>query len=177
MEPQSAPPLTDRASIEDIVIRAARLDDCEGISALADLPGYRWGTLSLPYQPPQTTRKRLEADGPGNVSLVVELNGRIIGNGRIDCLQGRRAHVGVLGIGLHDAFQGRGIGTRLMQELLSVADNWLNLSRIELTVYADNAPAIALYQRHGFALEGTHRAFAFRGGSFADAHAMARLKA
>ncbi len=57
-----------------------------------------------------------------------------------------------------------------------VADDWLNLKRIELTVYTDNAPAIALYKRNGFEIEGTHRDFAFRGGSFVDAHAMARIK-
>jgi putative acetyltransferase len=45
-----------------------------------------------------------------------------------------------------------------------------------LTVYVDNAPAIALYKRNGFEIEGTHREFAFRGGAFADAHAMARIK-
>jgi putative acetyltransferase len=40
----------------------------------------------------------------------------------------------------------------------------------------DNAPAIALYKRNGFEIEGTHRDFAFRGGSFVDAYAMARIK-
>ena len=38
------------------------------------------------------------------------------------------------------------------------------------------APAIALYKRHGFETEGTHREFAFRGGAFVDAYAMARIK-
>jgi putative acetyltransferase len=32
-----------------------------------------------------------------------------------------------------------------------------------------------LYERHGFVLEGTHRAYAFRHGRYVDAHAMARL--
>ena len=113
---------------------------------------------------------------PGNVSLVVEHGGRIVGNGGFECLQGRRSHVAYLGMGLHDDFHGRGIGSRLLRELIMIAEDWLNLRRIELTVYVDNAPAIALYKRNGFEIEGTHRDFAFRNGAFVDAHAMARIK-
>ncbi len=172
----TAQPVSDPPASDPIVIRAARPSDCEGIAALANLPGYRWGTLRLPYQTAEATRKWMESNPPGNVSLVVEQDGRIVGNGGLDRLQGRRSHVAGLGMGLHDSFCGRGIGSRLLRELLSVADDWLNLRRIELTVYVDNAPALALYQRNGFEIEGTHRDFAFRGGSFADAYAMARIK-
>ncbi len=65
----------------------------------------------------------------------------------------------------------------MLRELIEIADDWLNLRRIELTVYVDNARAIALYERHGFEIEGTHRDYAFRGGAFVDAYAMARVKA
>jgi len=133
--------------------------------------------LRLPYQPPEATRKWLEGISPtNNVSLVVEKDSRIIGNGGFERHQGRRSHVAYLGMGLHDDFHGRGIGSRLRRELIMVADDWLNLKRIELTVYVDNAPAIALYKRNGFEIEGMHRDFAFRGGAFADAYAMARIK-
>jgi len=63
----------------------------------------------------------------------------------------------------------------LMLAALELADNWLNVLRIELTVYADNAAAIALYERHGFQIEGRLRAYALRGGRYVDALAMARL--
>ena len=39
----------------------------------------------------------------------------------------------------------------------------------------DNQHAIALYQKYGFEIEGTHRAFAFRAGQYADGLSMARL--
>lgn len=57
-----------------------------------------------------------------------------------------------------------------------MADRWLNLTRLELTVYTDNAPAVRLYEKYGFGLEGTHQQYAFRDGAFVDAYAVARLR-
>ena len=81
-----------------------------------------------------------------------------------------------LGIGVHDAWTGRGIGTALLATLLETADDWLGLRRIELMVYADNAHAIALYERFGFAREGLMRCHSFRAGRYVDTLAMARLR-
>jgi L-phenylalanine/L-methionine N-acetyltransferase len=159
-----------------LVIRAARPSDCEEIAAIACLPGVRWGTLRLPHQSPEETRKLLESRPTGNVALVVLRGGKIVANGGLERFSGRRAHAASLGMGVHDDHRSQGIGSRLLAELLDIADDWLNLRRIELSVYVDNAPAIALYRRNGFEIEGTHRDFAFRGGSFVDAHAMARVK-
>ena len=47
---------------------------------------------------------------------------------------------------------------------------------IELTVYVDNAPAVAVYQKLGFEIEGTGRKYALRNGEYVDAYFMARLK-
>jgi putative acetyltransferase len=63
-----------------------------------------------------------------------------------------------------------------MEALLDLAFNWLGLQRIELTVYADNAPAVHLYQKFGFEIEGTARAYALRHGELVDAHHMAHLR-
>ncbi len=54
----------------------------------------------------------------------------------------------------HDQWQGRGVGRALMEAAVDLADNWLSLTRLELTVFADNAPAIRLYERVGFEVEG-----------------------
>ena len=63
-----------------------------------------------------------------------------------------------------------------MVAMLNMTDNWLNITRVEMEVYVDNAPAIALYKKFGFVIEGTRPMFAFREGGYADAHMMGRLK-
>jgi putative acetyltransferase len=40
----------------------------------------------------------------------------------------------------------------------------------------DSVAAIHLYEKCGFVIEGTARAFALRGGEYVDAHTMARLR-
>jgi len=45
-----------------------------------------------------------------------------------------------------------------------------------LEVYTDNEPAIRLYKKFGFVVEGTLKQFAFRDGQFVDVHTMARLR-
>ena len=77
---------------------------------------------------------------------------------------------------VRDDWQGTGVGTALMEAALDLADNWLNLTRVELTVYTDNEAGIALYRKFGFEIEGTHRRFAFRGGEYVDAYSMARIR-
>ncbi|WP_425376416.1 GNAT family N-acetyltransferase [Rhizobium sullae] len=169
--PSERPP-----AMAGLTIRALRASDIEAVTALINLPGFRFGTLRLPYQTVEETRKRFENTGPGHVSLVAELNGQVVGDAGMTRYHGRRSHVASLGMGVHDDFAGEGIGSALLAELIDTADNWLNIKRLELTVYTDNAAAIALYKKFGFEQEGVLKAFAFRAGSYADAYTMARVR-
>ena len=63
-----------------------------------------------------------------------------------------------------------------MVAAVDLADNWLNLLRLELGVYTDNEPAIRLYKKVGFVVEGTLLKYTYRAGQYVDVVTMARLK-
>ncbi|GAB4416140.1 MAG: GNAT family N-acetyltransferase [Bacteroidia bacterium] len=68
----------------------------------------------------------------------------------------RIRHTVSIGIGVIAAYQRRGIGTWLFEELEAWA--WKrDISRLELLVAAENKPAISLYRKMGFQIEGTKR--------------------
>ncbi|MBB3133399.1 putative acetyltransferase [Rhizobium pisi] len=168
----------DRARLPDgVVVRAVRLSDAEEVTDLINLPGVRAGTLRPPYQTVEEVRKHMENPSPGALNLVVTLNGKIVGSCGLNRLAGRRQHVASIGMGVHDDFTGRGFGRVLLGAMVDAADDWLDVKRLELTVYTDNDVAIRLYEKFGFEKEGLLRSFGYRAGQYVDAYTMARLRA
>lgn len=163
-------------ALPGLIVRAACADDVRALCEMANEPGYRFGTLRPPFQTLETTRRWFDALGTNDLMLVAELDGQVVGSGGLHRQTGRRTHAGLIGMGVRDSWQRRGIGTALLGALVDSADNWLDIRRLELTVYADNVPAIALYERFGFELEGRMRAHSFRAGSYVDTLLMARLR-
>ncbi|MBX4928800.1 GNAT family N-acetyltransferase [Rhizobium binae] len=167
----------DRARLPDgVVVRAVRLSDAEEITDLINLPGYRAGTLRPPYQRVEEVRKNMENPSPGALNLVITVDGRIVGNCGLNRLGGRRQHVASIGMGVHDDFTGRGFGRILLAAMIVAADDWLDIKRLELTVYTDNNTAIRLYEKFGFEKEGLLRSFGYRAGQYVDAYTMARIR-
>lgn len=160
-----------------IVVRRAVMDDAEGVCATMAAPRARAGTLQLPFPNAEMWRKRIAEFAVDDYLLVAEVDGEVVANLGLHAAgkSPRRRHVGHLGMAVRDDWQRRGVGSALLAAALDLADRWLNYRRLELTVYTDNAAALALYRKFGFAIEGTHREFAFRDGRYVDAHAMARL--
>lgn len=83
----------------------------------------------------------------------------------------------VLGIAIGDkAFWNGGYGTDAMRVLCRFGFEMMNLHRIELEVYADNARAIHVYEKVGFQIEGTRRQAMFKFGRYQDVHVMGLLE-
>ena len=160
-----------------ISVRAREPRDIEAVHEVMNCPGVVRGTMQLPLRSLEGRREQYSRPLPDGHSLVAELDGRVVGQLGLHLAQApRRRHAGNIGMAVHDDFQGRGVGSALLSAMIDLADNWLNLHRIELEVYADNAHGIHLYEKFGFVTEGIFRDFAFREGAYVDACAMARVR-
>ena len=159
-------------------IRRAQSDDYEAVCKIFEGPKAIGGTLQLPFPSVDVWRKRLAEPTEGSFSLLACVKDEVVGQLGLHTFPNlpRRRHVGELGMAIRDDWQGRGAGSALLQAAVDFADKWLNLSRLELDVYTDNQPAIALYKKFGFVIEGTHHRFAYRDGGYVDAYMMARLR-
>ncbi|AYF48937.1 GNAT family N-acetyltransferase [Pseudomonas fluorescens] len=160
-----------------IVIQRFGETHLEGVAALYNDPAVCRQVLQMPFQSVEAWRNKLVTDNERRLQLVAVHGGEVIGQlGLEHYPRVRRAHVGSFGMGVAPAWQGKGVGSRLLAAALDVADNWMNLRRVELTVYADNETAHHLYRKFGFEVEGRMRDYALRDGVFVDTLSMARLR-
>jgi len=161
-----------------ISIRRTEPSDYEALYQIFSCPQVIWGTLQLPFPSRETWRKRLAEPREGSFNLVACEGPEVVGHLNVHTypLRPRRQHVGQIGMAVHDDWQGKGVGSSLMQAAVDVADNWLNLRRLGLEVFTDNDSAVQLYKKFGFVIEGTSLQYAYRDGQYVDVYIMARLK-
>jgi len=161
-----------------ITVRRAEPNDYETLHRIFSGPKAVRGTLQLPLPSVELWRKRLSSMSENDYSLVACADGEVVGELSLHTspTRWRVRHAGEIGMAVRDDRQGKGVGTALMEAALDLADNWLNLTRIALTVYTDNKAALALYKKFGFEIEGTHRRYAFRDGGYVDAYSIARIR-
>ena len=81
-----------------------------------------------------------------------------------------------LGIMMHSNYKGQGYGFEGMKLVLNFAFNNLSLNRIYLEVVVWNKPAIGLYSKLGFKMEGKHRKAFFSKNKIFDKLSFGLLK-
>lgn len=114
----------------------------------------RWGM-------PPYNRERLEKGWLSNlqnyISLVAFYNDKIVGHAQIFKFPHPRLKAtSDLFVYLHQDFHSVGLGTAMLSKLIEFAKKE-GLHRIGLTVVADNKPAMRLYEKFGFKIEGVKR--------------------
>lgn len=156
-------------------IRLLESRDFEQLHALYSERDAYFNTLQLPYQSVEHWQQKMSRHG--HTSLVAVRGEKLLGQISIELASSiRRRHVATLGMGVTASARGQGVGAILVRAAIEVCESWANVSRIELEVYTDNTPGIALYKKCGFVIEGTCRRYAYRDGAFVDVHIMARIK-
>ncbi len=169
--------MTDTDAIK-FTIRRAEPSDYLAVARIVEGPKAIWGTLQLPYPSAEMWRKRLAEPLDGYYGLLACVGSEVVGELGLltNPSRPRRKHAATLFMCVRDDWQGKGAGTALMQAACDLADRWLNITRLELEVFVDNEPAIRLYKKFRFAIEGTLVCFAYRDGAYVDTYTMARLR-
>jgi ribosomal protein S18 acetylase RimI-like enzyme len=133
--------------------------------------------LAFLEAPPLARLRRFVLDGlRAGISQFVAVDGtRVVGwCDVVPKAQETLRHSGTLGMGVATSHRGIGVGTALLRATLEGAFA-RGLTRIELVVRTDNEPAIELYRRHGFEVEGRLRRYIVVDGAACEALLMARL--
>jgi RimJ/RimL family protein N-acetyltransferase len=149
----------------------------EEVHRVLDIVARERKFLSYLEAPPlaQSREFVLEMIAKGNPIFVAVVDDKVVG--WCDVVRVERpvhAHVGVLGMGLLPPHRGKGHGTELIKAVVADAHR-AGISRVELTVHADNHWAIGLYEKVGFVREGVRRDAVCIDGRFIDSILMAKL--
>ncbi|HEV2582278.1 MAG TPA: GNAT family N-acetyltransferase [Ktedonobacteraceae bacterium] len=120
---------------------------------------------------------QMNLDTPGNLVIVAEAEGEMIGMLNFHSQHRRRvAHTGELGMSVHQAWRDRGVGRALLLVLLAWAEQHPLLEKVCLQVFATNTRAIALDTSLGFQEEGRQvRDIKLESGEYVDVFLMARF--
>jgi putative acetyltransferase len=136
-----------------VLIREFRIEDKEKLIET-------YGSLSaeaLRWALPPYTRERIErwlSNLQNLIALVAFYKDKIVGHAQIYKFpHSRRKGASSTMIYLHQDFHNVGLGTAMLTRLIELAKKE-GLHRIGLQVIADNKPAIHLYKKFGFKIEG-----------------------
>lgn len=163
----------------NFMIRPVEERDARDINVIRRSPDVAINLIALPSESIQQNleflSKQTQDDHLFVAETVNENKTLVIGLAGLHVKKlARQRHSAILGLMVHGDFQGKGVGTKLMETLVDLADNWLLLKRLELTVYTDNLFAIKLYENFGFVKEGTMKYAVVRRGELTDSLMMAR---
>jgi RimJ/RimL family protein N-acetyltransferase len=111
--------------------------------------------------PPTTEEERVfvaTAAAAGGVVFIAVENAAIVG--LLDIWPGQKPydrHVCHFGMSVARERRGQGIGGQLVAAAIERCRSWPTTCRLELEVVSWNAPAISLYEKFGFVVEGAKR--------------------
>lgn len=160
-----------------VTIRPATAADADAICTIHNQGIVdRVATLDTTLRTPEGTRGWLAARGPRHPVIVAELDDAIAGWASLNTFNARTAydHVADFSVYVERSWRGKGIGRRLLEELVELART-IGYHKMVLAAMADNAAGLALYMRAGFARVGVYREQGLLDGRWVDVVIMEKL--
>lgn len=153
-------------------LRPWRTDDAADLSAVAGDPAvWRWMSDHFPHPYTLAHAQAWVTDGHrtfGGTNVAVAFEGRAVGGAGWVQGQGPQRCNAEIGYYLAPAHWGRGIGTAVVGELLRLALQGPEVTRVYAPIHAGNAASAGVLRRNGFVREGLQRLAAFKAGRVID---------
>lgn len=113
---------------------------------------------------------------PNEAMIMCIVDGKVVGNCEISVFKGiKTRHRASIGIALISDFWNQGIGTKMMEELIRLAESREDVMQIELEFVEGNARARHLYEKMGFRITGVHpNAIRLKDGTLLNCYTMIR---
>ena len=94
---------------------------------------------------------------PNEAMIMCVVDGRVVGNCEISFFRGMKTrHRASIGIALISEFWNQGIGTKMFEEMIRLAETREEVTQLELEFVEGNARARHLYEKMGFRIAGVH---------------------
>lgn len=146
---------------KNLVVRKAMVEDTEEILNISNQVAgetnnltYSSGEYYMTYDQQYTYISKLK-DSKNSCFLVALVDGKVVGSLTfLSSSRKRLEHRGEMGIAVLKDYWGIGIGKSLIDNFLQWAKSNEITRKIDLLVREDNIPAIGLYLKFGFQIEG-----------------------
>lgn len=115
------------------------------------------------------------ADPPLRLSWMAEDEGELVGHAQL-ALDWRNGNATLSRVAIAPAARGRRLAAPMLEQVIEQAFVSPLVERLELNVYSFNAPALHIYERLGFTVEGVRRSSARVGPERWDTVIMAQLR-
>ncbi|WP_370866616.1 N-acetyltransferase family protein [Saccharibacillus sp. JS10] len=136
----------------EVTIRESQVKDAKPLMRIDKLV---WNSQNSPQIPVWKSRTHYLRNCPPENQLVAECDGIIVGcvGWRPPTLMFSNAHVAEMYIAVHPAYQGLGVGKKLMAAV-KLHTMRRGIKKLRLRVLSTNENAIRFYLRCGFQIEG-----------------------
>lgn len=113
---------------------------------------------------------------PNEAMIMCVVDGKVVGNCEISFFKGMKTkHRASIGIALISEFWNQGIGTKMFEEMIRLAENREDVLQIELEFVEGNARARHLYEKMGFRITGVRpNAIRLKDGTLLNEYTMIR---
>lgn len=106
---------------------------------------------------------------PNSTLVLAYVDKQLVGLGFLEGgKKARTYHLASLGIGVLQLYKNRGIGSQIIDKLIDFSHEGEYIAKIDVLVRLSNQPAISLYKRKGFLIEGKSKRALFIDGEFHD---------